>query len=105
MTLEAKDVEAVKVSGPMGFSLEAAGTKAVAVVLALAATGLILWQLERHEAKSDQNHRETKESLRESKEAISEIVYVLTLPPEKREGLRLDMPDSLRRKARRADQQ
>lgn len=96
MTPPSDDV--VKVSGPMGFSLEAVGAKAGAALLAVAATGLIVWMIDRHdtkaEVKAEQNHREVMG-------ALSEMVYVLTLPQERREKLNLSMPDSLRGKVRR----
>lgn len=36
-------------------------------------------------------------------EIMSEMIYVLTLNPEKREKLQLDMPDTLRKKVRDAN--
>lgn len=90
--------DTVKVSGPMGFSLEAAGARAAAALFAVGITALLVWMIDRHDTKAiekaEQNHREVMG-------ALSEMVYVLTLPQDRREALNLSMPDSLRGKVRR----
>jgi hypothetical protein len=77
---------------PIG-KVKVSGQTTTAWVAAMSALGLVLWLGWQHHDRMAADHREVKESL-------SEMIYVLSLSPEDRARLRIDMPESLRRKTK-----
>lgn len=57
-----------------------------------------------HAEEQKQEQKQTVMELKETKQAIREMTYVLTLPQDKREKLRLDMPRSLRERINSRDE-
>lgn len=106
----------VKVELPGGIKAEAKGYhlgNILQLVLAAVATAgaMILYDL-RTELKtsSDTQHKAVKEehtqirqAIEKSAEAQDEMNFILTLTPEERQRLNMDMPESLRRKVSRTD--
>jgi uncharacterized protein HemX len=86
--------ESLEVAGPAGLKAKATGPQAAAVLLAGACTAGLAWMFWTHDQRSEANHREVSEKL-------TEVVYVLSLSPEERARLRIDMPPSLRRQNKR----
>jgi hypothetical protein len=88
--------DSLELAGPAGLKAKATGTQAAAGLLAIACTGIVGWQWWHHDQRTEANHREVSEKL-------TEVVYVLSLSPEERARLRIDMPPSLRRQNKRGD--
>lgn len=57
-----------------------------------------------HAEEQRSQEKQTVQELKETKQAIREMTYVLTLPQDKREKLRLDMPRSLRERINTRDE-
>lgn len=87
--------ESVDIKTPMG-SISARGSQAVAVVLAATVLVGAAWAGYKH-------HEINEQKLDALAERMSEVVYVISLPQEKREALNLSMPPSLRRQQARRE--
>lgn len=106
----ANGTEEIEATGPGGIKFRAAGANIILLLIALATvfTLYLIWEHKREardEIKSyTEEHRASMklvaEALSQNAEAQSEMNYILTLKPEAREQLRLDMPDSLRKRVR-----
>ena len=76
-----------------GMELNATGQNLVWLVLALAVVGGFAYFLYMH-------HTTTQEADSRILDKLNEMVFVMSLPQDKREKLEIDMPDSLRAKIR-----
>ena len=89
----------------MGVKAKVAGDKVASAVLIVGAALAIVYFLHQHEGKSAKASENTQAEVREVKEEIQSLTFVLTLSEEERKKLRLDMPSSLRARTRGRDQQ
>lgn len=87
--------DSVDIKTPLG-TVSAKGSQAVAVVLAATVLAGIAWAGYKH-------HEINEQKLDSLAERMSEVVYVISLPQEKREALNLSMPPSLRKQQGRRD--
>jgi hypothetical protein len=83
----------LEVSG-MGWKAKLSGRQSLLFGLLLVCVMGSAWSFYKHREEVHEEHAQLRELL-------SEAVYVLSLKPEEREKLRLDMPDTLRSKMRR----
>jgi hypothetical protein len=81
--------EELEVSG-MGWKAKLTGRQSLLYGLVMAMCAGSAWSF----YKTHEEHAQLRD-------LFSEVVYVLSLKPEERERLRLDMPDTLRSKTRR----
>lgn len=91
--------EQIQAEGPFGLKISGTGPNtvlALLMVLCFVAVAALVWM----------HHTDERANVDELKNSVAEMVYVLSLPQDKREKLQLTMPDSLRRKvaARRGDE-
>jgi hypothetical protein len=84
--------------GWMGFKLEGKGRAVVSVVLALVVIGVLMAGGYAHDRKTDQSGAQQTHEHAQIDERLNEMIYVLTLSSEEKERLKLQMPESLRRK-------
>lgn len=87
--------DSVNIKTPLG-SLNAKGPQAAVVVLAATIIVGVAWAGYRH-------HESNEQKLDALAERMSEVVYVISLPQDKREALNLSMPPSLRRQQSRRE--
>lgn len=85
--------ESVNIKTPLG-TVSAKGSQAVAVVLVATIVAGVAWAGYKH-------HEINEQKLDALAERMSEVVYVISLPQDKREALNLSMPSSLRKQTRR----
>lgn len=88
-----------------GVKVKATGERVATYVLVSIIGAVFAWAALKHHDGTETNHREVQQNHREVKEALSEVTYVLSLSQERRERLRLEMPDSMRRKVRQGDRE
>lgn len=87
--------QSVDITTPMG-SISARGSQAILVVLVATILAGVAWAGYKH-------HEINEQKLDALAERMSEVVYVISLPQDKREALNLSMPASLRRQQARRD--
>jgi preprotein translocase subunit YajC len=87
----AEETVAVKA---FGMELNATGQNLIWLVLALSVVGGFAYFLYMH-------HSATQEADNRILEKLNEMVFVMSLPQDKRDRLEIEMPDSLRSKLRR----
>ncbi len=88
------------VHGPFGFTARASGPNTmIALLICICFAGIIfLGYLHHNENQAAQ--AQVSAHIQRIEEHFGETAYILTLPQDKREQLRLDMPESLRQKSR-----
>lgn len=89
--------ESLEVKAPFG-SVKVTGGQLVFVVLAVLLAGILGYQGWIHDASGKERSQVINKQISDMKDAINEQTFILTLSPADREKLRLDMPESLRRK-------
>lgn len=98
------DQDRIDVKTPFG-SVKASGNMVVLIVVLIAGFGGLGWVLlrtmEAHDKGGMERGAKISQQVDDLKDAINEQTFVLTLSQQKREELRLDMPESLRRKVGR----
>lgn len=82
-------------------SVKAGGSVVVIIIAIIVAAGLGLYMLREHDLKAAEMSNDTKKQISDLKEATNEQTFVLTLSEKERRDLRMDMPESLRRKVGR----
>lgn len=104
---ERRNQDEVEFDG-FGIHGKARGRVAAAVLIPLLACAGIAYLLREHSVQSAHATEEQTKAIKEIadkqdqlREKTDEVVYVLTLDEQQRKGLKLDMPESLRRKASR----
>lgn len=88
-----------EISGPFGLKIKFRGYDLVTVITVVS-LALIAYFLVDHKSVSATNQEKVVEQLSKQEEALVTMIYVLTLPQEARDKLKLDMPESLRKKLR-----
>lgn len=91
--------ESMEVDAPGGFKIRARGYDILTliIVVGLVLLGYMFWE-HRGEAKASQI--EVTKAVEKVAESQAELSYLISLTPEERSKLKLDMPDSLRRRMR-----
>lgn len=79
-------------------SVKASGAQVVMVLVAVLLCAILGYQAWVHDAAGKERSGNINKQISELKDAINEQTFILTLSPSDREKLRLDMPESLRRK-------
>ena len=89
----------------MGWKLRASGQSLAHVVLLILVAGFIGYMVWDHDRRNVERaaavvaaSKEIAQKQVEVKEGLAEVVYVLTLGEADRKALRMDMPDSLRKR-------
>lgn len=88
------------------FEVEVRGHDILMVVVAVALAWLVFASIEQREGRQiavsniTVEHKAIVDGLRRQEEATVDLIYVMTLSPEQRTALKLDMPPSLRHKLR-----
>lgn len=82
---------------PGGAQLTVRGYDILVVLLAIA-VGVFGYMMIENKANAASEHNQIISSMKEQKEALGEMVFILSLSQEQREKLRIEMPISLRRK-------
>lgn len=96
--MEDKDELEVKTS--FG-SLKAGGSVVVLVLVIFCTSGALGYMIRDHDLRGLERGAETRKQVSDLKDAMTEQTYVLTLDEKGRKELRLDMPETLRRKTGR----
>ena len=94
------DKDEVEVKTSFG-SIKAAGNMVIVIIVVVCASGALGYMIRDHDMRTAERSQDTRKQVTELKEAMAEQTYVLTLDERQRKELRLDMPDSLRRKTGR----
>lgn len=81
-------------------SLKARGDVVVLIIVLAIGFGLIYWRLDQHNNVGSARVVTIQTEINALKDTIQENTYVLTLDEKERKSLRLDMPDSLRKRTR-----
>lgn len=91
--------DALEVDAPGGFKVRARGYDILTliVVAGLVLLGYMFWE-HKDEAKASQV--EVTKAVEKVADSQAELSYLISLSPEDRAKLKLDMPDSLRRRMR-----
>ncbi len=79
-------------------TLKASGPVVVVVVIVLASAGVLGYMIRDHDLRNVDRASGIIKQVSDLKEAMAEQTFVLTLDEKGRKELRLDMPESLRRK-------
>ena len=93
------DQEALEVDAPGGFKIRARGYDILTliVVVGLVLLGYMFWE---HKGEAKSSQIEVTKAVEKVAESQAELSYLISLSPEERSRLKLDMPDSLRRRMR-----
>jgi hypothetical protein len=96
------------VEAPGGWKLKATGSPVIAVILVVVAVFLIVAALHKHDADAASHSAMIKgevgtvrQEVHTLSDRIEETTYVLTLSDDERKKLKLDMPESLRKRTGR----
>lgn len=92
-----------EVSGPFGLKIKFRGYDLVTIIT-IVALAFVVYILIDHKSLSSENQAKVVEKLTNQEEAMAAMIYILSLPQDKRDKLKLEMPDSLRKKMRDRDQ-
>jgi hypothetical protein len=96
--MEEKDELEVKT----GFgSVKAGGSAVVIVVAVVCAAGVVAFMLRDHDLRAAEQIQDTRKHITDLKEAVHEQTYINTLNEQQKRDLRLEMPESLRKKVGR----
>lgn len=101
----------VEIAGPFGMSVKAHGSQVVFLVTILAGFAALAGYLYTHETAAKERQessamvqtqilKELRDVLRAEANARAETNYLLSLPQEERQRLRLEMPESMRARMR-----
>lgn len=88
------------------FEIEIRGHDVLMVLIAVVLSGLTFMAFEQREGRQAAvanitvEHKAIVDGLKRQEEATVDLIYVMTLTPEQRVALKLDMPQSLRKKLR-----
>lgn len=88
------------------FEIEIRGHDVLMVLVAVAIAWLVFASLEQREGRTaavsniSVEHKAIVEGMKRQEEATIDLIYIMTLTPEQRIALKLDMPQSLRQKLR-----
>ncbi len=101
---QVRRAEDLSVRGPFGLSAHASGPNTmIALLIVVCFSGIVfLGWVHHNELQAAQ--AQTAAHIQRIEDHFGETAYILTLPQEKREQLRLDMPESLRQKTHRRNQ-
>ena len=89
----------VEVKTPAG-SIRARGTDLIAIISAIA-VGLMVYMQWEHRIEAKAAQTEVVNAMQQVADSQSELSYLISLTPDERTKLNLDMPESLRKKIRR----
>jgi len=92
-----------EISGPFGFKIKFRGYDFVTIINIIT-LALICYMIIDHKVISADNQIKVIEALSKQEESMMAMIYVISLSQDKREKLKLEMPDSLRKKMRDRDQ-
>ena len=92
--------DGLKVTLPGGAALQARGPIVLTVILVTVAVFAVLYSLRDHDQGMKAQVSSATVDIKLMAERIAEVGYILTLTEAQRKDLRLDMPESLRRKTR-----
>lgn len=92
--------DGLEVSGPGGWGLKANGSMVSVVVIIVGCAVAGLYMLREHDMQAKARSENINRQVGELKDAIEAQTYVLTLSEAQRKELKLDMPETLRRKVR-----
>lgn len=89
----------VEVNAPGGFKVRARGYDILTliVVVGLVLLGYMFWE---HKGEAKAAQAEVTKAVEKVADSQNELAYLISLTPEERSRLKLDMPDSLRRRVR-----
>lgn len=101
------DEDNVEVNGPSGWSVKVNGKQVMLVIFIGMATGVLAWMLRDHDIRSSAQIQEAAAQRKAQLELVAlqqgrlqdsldTIVYVMSISPEERARLKLDMPPALR---------
>ena len=92
----------------MGVKVKANGRNVVEAVILIACVGFLAYMIRDHDMRNVERaasvvaaSKEIAQRQAEVKESMAEVVYVLTLDEKDRKALRMDMPESLRKRRER----
>ena len=99
----------VELEAPFGWKVRASGKTVSALVIACGAVGALAYMIRDHDLKEAATLATSSVERREQlnkittqqaqlQDSMDAVVYVLSLPQEQRNQLKLDMPESMRRK-------
>jgi len=95
----AEQQDEVEVNGPGGFKIRARGYDILTllVVVGIALLGYLFWE---HKIDAKASQVEIVKAVEKVADSQSELSYLISLTAEERSRLKLDMPESLRRRVR-----
>ena len=100
---EERQQDELEVTGPGGTKIRARGYDilVIMVIVGITLLGYVLWE-HKMEARAGQQQMEEKvtKSLDKVAQSQEELSYLISLTPEQRARLSLEMPESLRRRLR-----
>lgn len=92
----------------MGFEGKVTGDKLIYVALVVLGLLVVAYMIRDHDVRAQERahqlmgeNRALVEGQRKMEETVGEVAYILTLDDAQRKALKMDMPESLRRKAAR----
>lgn len=95
----------VQIDTPIGWKLKLSGRHTVVLIAIITCTAFIMWMLRDHDLRAAERSAvltNQSNSLHETQKdltiAVDNLVWVMLLPESERAKLKLDMPDSMRRK-------
>lgn len=91
--------DALEVDAPGGFKVRARGYDILTliIVVGLVLMSYMFWE---HKGEAKASQVEVTKAVEKVAESQAELSYLISLSPEERSRLKLDMPDSLRRRMR-----
>lgn len=88
----------MELSAPSGWKLRATGPIVSLLVVLVGGFLVVAFMVRDHDVRTAEQYVAVNKSVATLRETVEEQTYVLTLDEKQRKDLRLDMPESLRRK-------
>lgn len=90
--------DGLELDGPLGWRVHARGPVVVSLLIAAIVVAAIIWALKGHDDHMSAQAAEEIKNLNLVAQRLDEVGYILTLSESQRKDLRMDMPESLRKK-------
>lgn len=89
----------LEVNAPGGFKIRARGYDLIVILMAFGVAGIayLLWE---HKVDAKAAQAEVTHAVQEVASSQTELSYLMTLTPDERSKLKLEMPESLRKRVR-----
>jgi len=93
----------IEVKLPMGVTVRASGRQVTLIILLVLGVASVLWMIREHDLRSKQVGEVILMKQQEIIDTMQNVGYILTLSEMERKGLKMDMPQNLRKQLLQAE--